>query len=141
MFAVAMELGSLAVSPVQPRGMAAMRPMHGIADMGMTDILNFQVLPLTTIALTTFILFVMGRRTRALLLSSIQHGARAARLSRYFSPNIATRLAAGDPDRLLAGRRQDAAVVFVDIRDFTSIAENMDPDELSGFLSESEPPD
>jgi adenylate cyclase len=57
-------------------------------------------------------------------------------LSRYFSPNLADRLANDDSDQLLSGRRQQAAVLFVDIRDFTALGEAMAPDALSAFLSE-----
>jgi adenylate cyclase len=115
------------------------RTMHGMSSMahgGMTGLLNYQVLPLTLIALAAFILFVIGRRTRRLLMTSIQHVTRTARLSRYFSPNLAARLAEGDDDQLLAGRRQPAAVLFVDIRGFTALGETMPPDELGAFLSE-----
>jgi len=97
---------------------------------------NYQALPLTLVALAAFILFVSVRRTRGLLLASIDHAARTARLSRYFSPNLAAHLADDVSDRLLTGRRQPAAVLFVDIRGFTALGETMAPDTLSAFLAE-----
>jgi adenylate cyclase len=57
-------------------------------------------------------------------------------LSRYFSPNLAARLADDISDQLLSGRRQPAAVLFVDIRGFTALGETMTPDALSAFLAE-----
>ena len=102
----------------------------------MVGLLNYQALPLTLIALAAFILFVSVRRTRGLLLASINHASRTARLSRYFSPNLAARLADDVADQLLTGRRQPAAVLFVDIRGFTALGEAMKPDALGAFLSE-----
>lgn len=136
LFVVSMEFGSFFLASDRLNAMTGMHPMGVAPHAGMTDILNYQILPLTIISLAAFILFVMGRRTRVLLLTSIEYGARTARLSRYFSPNVATRLAEGDTDQLLVGRRQLAAVLFVDIRDFTAIGETMAPAELGAFLSE-----
>ena len=58
-----------------------------------------------------------------------------ATLSRYFSPNLADRLA--DPDNAisLAGQRRDIAVVFTDIEGFTSLAESLEPDTLTQVLN------
>ncbi len=133
LFFVAIELGPLFFPPV---AQVAMGGMHSMPHTGMVSHLNFQVLPLVVVALAAFMLFFIAQRTRRLLLASIKHGARAARLSRYFSPNLATRIADGDDDQLLAGRRQSVAVLFVDIRGFTALGETMPPDELSTFLSE-----
>ena len=133
LFIISIELGSFVLGANQQsmmRGMASMDPDN------MTGMLNYQVLPLTLIALAAFILFVISRRTTGLLLTSLQHVNRMTRLSRYFSPNLAARLAEGDDDQILAGRRQPAAVLFVDIRGFTALGETMAPDELGAFLSE-----
>jgi adenylate cyclase len=113
-----------------------MEEMHAMERADMVGLLNYQALPLTLIALAAFILFVIARRTRGLLLASIEHAARTARLSRYFSPNLAARLADDVSDQLLVGRRQPAAVLFVDIRGFTALGEAMTPDALSAFLAE-----
>src|SRR3546814_11727726 len=50
--------------------------------------------------------------------------------------NMAVRLADDDAEGMLSGRRQTVAVLFVDIRGFTSMGETMTPDELSAFLAE-----
>ena len=42
-----------------------------------------------------------------------------------------------DPSRLkLGGQRKELSILFSDIRDFTSISEKMDPEELTHFLGE-----
>ena len=100
------------------------------------EFLLFQVLPITIIGLCAVILFVTVQRTRRLLLESIRHADRGAKLARYFSPELGERLAAGSDEHLLAGSRQRAAALFVDLRGFTALAEAMDPRELGTFLSQ-----
>jgi len=59
-----------------------------------------------------------------------------ASLSRYFSPEIARRLAAvGDNDGMEVHRR-DVAVIFTDITGFTSLVETVAPDVLGALLNE-----
>lgn len=135
LFIVSIEVGRFPFAADQ----ATETMMNGMPPMaygGMAGMLNYQFVPLGLVALAAFILFVNGRRTRALLMSSVHHVARTARLSRYFSPNLAARLAEADDNQVLAGRRQPAAVLFVDIRGFTALGETMTPDELSAFLTE-----
>jgi adenylate cyclase len=59
-----------------------------------------------------------------------------ASLSRYFSPNLAERLA-GDADAVddLAGQRREIAVLFTDIASFTNLAETLDPELLGELLN------
>lgn len=56
-------------------------------------------------------------------------------LSRYFSPNLARRLAAGADEIELAGQRREVAAVFTDIESFTSLIERMEPGTLSDLLN------
>ena len=63
-----------------------------------------------------------------------------ASLARYFSPNLAERLA-GDASGLeLGGHRRDVASLFTDIAGFTSLVESLDPtllaEILNGYLAE-----
>jgi adenylate cyclase len=135
LFIISIEVGrsALAGDPARSTMMGAMSSMpRG----GMAEMLNYQFVPLGLVALAALLLFIIGVRTRVLLVRSIEQTRRASRLSRYFSPNLAARLAEGDDAQLLAGRRQPAAVLFVDIRGFTALGENMAPDELSTFLTE-----
>jgi adenylate cyclase len=59
-----------------------------------------------------------------------------ASLSRYFSPNLAQRLAS-DADALdLAGQRREIATLFTDITSFTALVETLDPSVLGPLLNE-----
>ena len=57
-----------------------------------------------------------------------------ASLSRYFSPQIASRLAAAGEGMVV--HRRDVAVIFTDIAGFTSLVENAAPEVLSALLNE-----
>jgi adenylate cyclase len=59
-----------------------------------------------------------------------------ASLSRYFSPNLAQRLA-GDTDAIdLAGQRREIATLFTDIASFTTLVETLEPDVLGPLLND-----
>src|SRR5580698_1243076 len=59
-----------------------------------------------------------------------------ASLSRYFSPQIASRLAAvGEADGMAVHRRE-VAVIFTDIAGFTSLVETAAPEVLAALLNE-----
>jgi adenylate cyclase len=59
-----------------------------------------------------------------------------AALSRYFSPNLAERLAA-DADAIdLVGQRREVASLFTDLAGFTALVETLDPGVLSTLLNE-----
>lgn len=109
---------------------------HMMQHSGMASVMNYHILPYALVVLAAFILFIASHRTRILLLKSITQTDRAAKLARYFSPNLANSLAEGADDPLLAGRRLSAAVLFLDIRGFTAMGETMQPEQLSSFLSE-----
>ncbi|CAN7242343.1 response regulator [Mesorhizobium sp. LjNodule214] len=59
-----------------------------------------------------------------------------ASLSRYFSPNLAERLASDQQGIDLAGCRREVASVFTDIAGFTSLAEAIEPAALGALLNE-----
>ena len=60
---------------------------------------------------------------------------RTARLKRFFSPQLADALSAGD-ESLLASHRREITVVFCDLRGFTAFAEAADPEEVMRLLRE-----
>ncbi len=70
----------------------------------------------------------------AVLVSGIREATRRASLARFLPAEVADRLA-DDDDGLREGRRQNAAIAFVDMRDSTSLAEGLDPKEISEFLT------
>jgi adenylate cyclase len=59
-----------------------------------------------------------------------------ASLSRYFSPNLAARIALDGDAIDLGGRRREVAALFTDIADFTTLVESLDPAILSALLNE-----
>ena len=59
-----------------------------------------------------------------------------ASLSRYFSPNLALRLAS-DTDAIdLGGQRREIATLFTDIAGFTTLVETLEPDVLGPLLND-----
>lgn len=57
-------------------------------------------------------------------------------LSRYFSPNLAERLA-NDADAInLTGQRREIATLFTDIASFTTLVETLEPNVLGPLLNE-----
>ncbi len=59
-----------------------------------------------------------------------------AALSRYFSPNLAQRLA-GDTDTIdLGGQRREIATLFSDIASFTALVETIEPSVLGPLLND-----
>jgi adenylate cyclase len=59
-----------------------------------------------------------------------------ASLSRYFSPNLAQRLAGATSALELAGRRREVASIFTDIAGFTALVESLDPSVLADLLND-----
>jgi adenylate cyclase len=59
-----------------------------------------------------------------------------ASLSRYFSPNLAERLAGDSGSFELSGHRREVASLFTDIAGFTSLVETLDPIGLTAILND-----
>jgi adenylate cyclase len=59
-----------------------------------------------------------------------------ATLSRYFSPNLAERLASDSGGLELGGQRREVASLFTDIAGFTSLVETIEPSVLGDILNE-----
>lgn len=57
------------------------------------------------------------------------------RLSRYVDKSVADMIASSPDDVLLQNIRQEATILFADIRSFTSISEHMGPEAVLDFLS------
>jgi adenylate cyclase len=88
------------------------------------------------VLLTAVILAVTAIRTKGQVLQSITALRRAANLSRFMPESLVERLSAEDLEQLRSSRRQDVAVMFTDIRGFTTLSEQAEPAELGEFLSE-----
>ncbi len=59
-----------------------------------------------------------------------------ASLSRYFSPNLALRLASDTDTIDLGGQRREIATLFTDIAGFTTLVETLEPDVLGPLLND-----
>jgi adenylate cyclase len=88
------------------------------------------------VVLTAVILAVTAIRAKGQVLQSITALRRAANLSRFMPESLVERLSAADLEQLRSSRRQDVAVMFTDIRGFTSLSERVEPAQLGAFLSE-----
>lgn len=102
---------------------------------------RFFTLPTNLIRVFMLVLFgvvlvAAAVRARRLLERAIAEGSRRANLTRYLPIQIAEALATMSPERLMQGRRQRGAVLFIDIRGFTERTETMDPAAVSRFLAE-----
>jgi adenylate cyclase len=80
----------------------------------------------------TFNEMVGGLRERERVRNELE---RTARLKRFFSPQIADALSAGD-ESLLASHRREITVVFCDLRGFTAFAETADAEEVMQLLDD-----
>lgn len=56
-------------------------------------------------------------------------------LERIVSPNVVDKLLAGDQRRLMLGQEQEVAILFCDLRSFTSYAESTPPEEVIFLLN------
>jgi adenylate cyclase len=81
---------------------------------------------------TTFNEMLGGLREQERIRDELE---RTARLKRFFSPQLADLLSAGD-ESLLASHRREITVVFCDLRGFTAFAEAADPEEVMQLLNE-----
>lgn len=61
---------------------------------------------------------------------------RVGRLRRFLAPQVAEVVMSDDREALLEPHRRDVAILFCDLRGFTSFTNNVDPDTIVGILSE-----
>ena len=66
----------------------------------------------------------------------VEEMERLQRLRRFFSPQLAELIVAGDTDDPLETHRREITVVFLDLRGFTAFAETAQPEELMDVLRE-----
>ncbi|MBT8153513.1 adenylate/guanylate cyclase domain-containing protein [Epibacterium ulvae] len=97
--------------------------------------LSLRIQEVMVFLLTAIILGYSIRRFDALLLSNASLERERANLSRYFSPNVVAQLSQND-DPLKEVKRQNTAILFVDIVGFTGMSEAMRPFDVITLLRE-----
>lgn len=76
-------------------------------------------------------------RGKALLVRAVAEQTAARELSRFFAPEVAARITRADVDiRAGEGELRDAAVLFLDLRNFTGLAGTLAPAEVMRLLAE-----
>ena len=88
------------------------------------------------VALAGLVLMVAALRMRGLLHRSIEETRQKANLTRYLPAQMAGRLAGGGLEALQEGRQQKMAILFIDIRGFTSWCEGREPQDVSRLITE-----
>ena len=89
------------------------------------------------ILLVTGLVALAVLRARSLLIRSVAGEVRARDLARFFSPEVAERITAGELELVPGhGEGREAAILYLDIRNFTTMAAAMTPDELIALLAE-----
>lgn len=88
------------------------------------------------LGIATILCLLAVTRRRKTLEAAILGANKSANLSRYLPDRVANVVAEQGIDALASGQQQNATVMFVDIRGFTGISEQLKPAELSALLSE-----
>ncbi|MQQ08157.1 adenylate/guanylate cyclase domain-containing protein [Epibacterium sp. SM1979] len=110
-----------------PRVLEILDPNNFVFSLRIQEVMVF--------LLSAAILGFSIRRFDALLISNAALERERANLSRYFSPNVVERLSQND-DPLKEIKRQDIAVLFVDIVGFTGLSEKMSSYDVITLLRE-----
>ncbi|MFZ5627830.1 MAG: adenylate/guanylate cyclase domain-containing protein [Spirochaetota bacterium] len=92
----------------------------------------WMLLPTFTAALIAYSI----RRSRRMVAEIGQTENQKRQLARYFSPAVVEEIAAAGDQQSMRGERRQVAVLFADIRSFTSLSEHLPPDEIAAMLSE-----
>ena len=93
------------------------------------------IVRLVMISLAAMVLVAASMRIRLLLRRSIDEAEARVQLTRFLPSELDGQLSARGLDAMREGRQQQMAIVFIDIRGFTLMAEKMDAPALSSFLA------
>jgi adenylate cyclase len=115
-----------------------------IVSSDFVDAIMGSALNLELVLVSTLIIAITGAAmgyftfiARRIVVKGVRLEVDNAQLGRYFSPGVVSRISSGGDTMLgVGGRTQDVAVMFCDIRDFTTITENLSPSDAVEFLSQ-----
>ncbi len=98
---------------------------------------EFYFSTLLTFIFSGLILAFFTYQSRKLIYEAVNLEVAKMQVSRYFSPNVFDKITTSD-DSLVnsSGRKQEVAVMFTDIRDFTTLSENLRPEEVVDLLKQ-----
>ena len=89
------------------------------------------------ILLTTIVLALAIARARYLLVRAVSEGVAARDLSRFFDPGVAARIRGASMSiKAGEGELRDAAILTVDLRDFTRLSTQLAPDAVMKLLQD-----
>lgn len=115
------------------------RRTHSFAEYAMSyDILlGAEFDKVVSILMVTLVLALALHRAQALLLRAVSEQQAAAGLARFFAPEVAGRITQAEMD-LVPGQaeQREAAVLFVDLRGFTPLAERLPPAAVMRLLAD-----
>ncbi len=105
--------------------------------MGPAISVAFVVTSMLTIAVTGVAMGYLTRNARRTVAQGDRLEVANAQLGRYFSPGVVSRVS-GEAESLLGvgGRTQEVTVMSCELRDFTTMTENLPPAEVVEFLSQ-----
>ncbi|HEX9820645.1 MAG TPA: adenylate/guanylate cyclase domain-containing protein [Methylomirabilota bacterium] len=118
------------IDPPSSAGRAAM--LASYFDPNYASILKYQNEMIAFLLVSTG-LAVLVRRSRALVAERAEAERARGNLARYFSPKVVETLAERD-EPLGRVRRQAVGVLFADLAGFTTLAEDMTPEEVMTLL-------
>lgn len=90
-----------------------------------------------SMAMFTIVLAIAVRRAHSFLVTSIAESSAAHDLSRFMADSVAEQIRDADHE-IVAGEsmRRNAAILNIDIRGFTKLVADMDPDDAMAILSD-----
>ena len=98
---------------------------------------EFEAGKLVIFAFLILITWYISRRNRRMIYDAANAEVKRNALGRYFSPGVLDVISETDGDEIrTTGNIQKAAILFSDIKGFTSLSENIAPDEVVKMLRE-----
>ena len=112
---------------------------HSFAEYATSNrlLVGAEIDKIVSILVVTLLLALALERARRMLIRAVVEGTAASELSRFFAPDIAASIV-GAHERLEPGMgvTREAAIMFIDLRGFTSLASQIAPEQLIGLLGE-----
>jgi adenylate cyclase len=136
-FLVIVSLSSLAleVRRVFVVAAAAMFAEAILLELGEPDLTWVVFLPVTIAVAAVLAAYGVGRSER-LVREVVDEQRRREKLGRYFPPQVAAHIESVSEEKLAAGESREVTLLFVDIRNFTRLAEGLSGPETVALLNE-----